>query len=414
MNSILPHLRYKQQALALLGCLMVMLTLSVAAAPVQAQTAGSTISGRVFDRSNGQSLPGAIISIGFENLHLATVTDAAGRYSISGVPATKNLDIITFLAGYTYLLQNRDVGEGQRINLDFGIIVQPDPNLIPKISDPKISVNSAEPGQEVTFSLNVKQGSEVPLSPEVMVMNPVIGRSVLLKPAGGETWTGTFKIPDNLPNGNYAWTFFATDEACREPNKFPVLNLAVTAKQFFPETNKTVPGAFLYYWNTHGGLPIYGYPISEAAQEVNPSDGKTYLVQYFERNRFEYHSENAGTPYEILLGLLGKQVTAGREKEAPFQPIAAFPNTPDKVFFPDTGHSLGSASAFKPYWDKYGGLAQFGFPITEEFQERNADDGKTYIVQYFERARFEYHPENKGTPYEVLLGLLGKQIYKGQ
>jgi hypothetical protein len=28
-------------------------------------------------------------------------------------------------------------------------------------------------------------------------------------------------------------------------------------------------------------------------------------VQYFERNRFEYHPENAGTPYEIQLGLLG-------------------------------------------------------------------------------------------------------------
>jgi len=28
-------------------------------------------------------------------------------------------------------------------------------------------------------------------------------------------------------------------------------------------------------------------------------------------------------------------------------------------------------------------------------------------VQYFERARFEYHPENAGTPYVVLLGLLG-------
>jgi hypothetical protein len=29
-------------------------------------------------------------------------------------------------------------------------------------------------------------------------------------------------------------------------------------------------------------------------------------------------------------------------------------------------------------------------------------------VQYFERARFEYHPEFKGTPHEVLLGHLGR------
>jgi polysaccharide biosynthesis protein PslG len=38
---------------------------------------------------------------------------------------------------------------------------------------------------------------------------------------------------------------------------------------------------------------------------VNPEDGKTYVVQYFERNRFEWHPENRGTPYEVLLGALG-------------------------------------------------------------------------------------------------------------
>src|SRR4029077_12244813 len=74
--------------------------------------------------------------------------------------------------------------------------------------------------------------------------------------------------------------------------------------QYFPNTGHTLRGSFLQYWNTHGGLAIYGYPISEEYAEVNPTDGKTYTVQYFERNRFEYHPENAGTPYEVLLGLL--------------------------------------------------------------------------------------------------------------
>ncbi|HET8630995.1 MAG TPA: hypothetical protein VFL91_26545 [Thermomicrobiales bacterium] len=41
----------------------------------------------------------------------------------------------------------------------------------------------------------------------------------------------------------------------------------------------------------------------------------------------------------------------------------------------------------------------------------NPTNGQTYRVQYFERARFEYHPENAGTPYEVLLGLLGREQY---
>ena len=41
----------------------------------------------------------------------------------------------------------------------------------------------------------------------------------------------------------------------------------------------------------------------------------------------------------------------------------------------------------------------------------SATDGKTYSVQYFERNRFEVHPE-KAAPYEVELGLLGVQQYK--
>jgi Tol biopolymer transport system component len=36
-------------------------------------------------------------------------------------------------------------------------------------------------------------------------------------------------------------------------------------------------------------------------------------------------------------------------------------------------------------------------------------------VQYFERRRMEHHTENRGTPFEVLLGLLGKEVlnYEG-
>jgi hypothetical protein len=47
-----------------------------------------------------------------------------------------------------------------------------------------------------------------------------------------------------------------------------------------------------------------------------------------------------------------------------------------------------------------------GYPISDELQER-AEDGKTYWVQYFERARFEFHPENPA-PFNVLLSLLGR------
>ena len=59
------------------------------------------------------------------------------------------------------------------------------------------------------------------------------------------------------------------------------------------------------FWQANGGLAVFGYPLSEEFHETSPIDGKVYTVQYFERNRFEYHPEFAGTPNEVLLGLLG-------------------------------------------------------------------------------------------------------------
>lgn len=41
-------------------------------------------------------------------------------------------------------------------------------------------------------------------------------------------------------------------------------------------------------------------------------------------------------------------------------------------------------------------------------------DGFAYRVQYFERARLEYHPQYAGTPYEVQLGLLGTALLRNE
>ncbi len=177
--------------------------------------------------------------------------------------------------------------------------------------------------------------------------------------------------------------------------------------RYFSATGHALNSGFKAYWEMHGSLAIFGYPISEEFQEKGV-DGQVRTAQYFERARFEYHPEFKGSPYEVELGLLGREVTASRAGEAPFQPIAAFPDTPDHRFFAATGHSLNSG--FKAYWEANGGLAQFGYPISEEFMEKNPDTGQEYTVQYFERERFEYHPEFAGTPYEVELGRLGAQV----
>ncbi|HEX9990048.1 MAG TPA: plastocyanin/azurin family copper-binding protein [Chloroflexia bacterium] len=173
----------------------------------------------------------------------------------------------------------------------------------------------------------------------------------------------------------------------------------------FAETGKTMRGKFYEYWNAHGGLPQQGFPVSEEMQEKSDTDGKVYTVQYFERAVFELHPENA-PPFDVLLSLLGN--FDYKRKYPNGAPNQQANNSAGSVQFKETGKRVGGK--FLDYWNKNGGLSQQGFPISEEFMEKNELDGKTYRVQYFERAVFELHPENQ-PPYDVLLSQLGKFRY---
>src|SRR5690242_16130863 len=88
--------------------------------------------------------------------------------------------------------------------------------------------------------------------------------------------------------------------------------------------------------------------------------------------------------------------------------------TPETVTFPQTGFSLSDVHGFLSYWRAHGGLSQFGYPLTEETPEVSPTDGRIYISQWFERNRFEWHPENSDPQYQVLLGLLGRDLSKGR
>jgi hypothetical protein len=154
-------------------------------------------------------------------------------------------------------------------------------------------------------------------------------------------------------------------------------------------------GLFLLSWREHGGLALNGLPISPVLEE-RLEDGRIYFVQYCERTRLEYHPENAA-PNDLLLGQFGRRLH-------PADPRA--PRLAGARYFAETGHNL--SDDFRAYWERNGGLAQFGYPISEAYVE-TLEDGKMYYVQYFERARFEYHPENKA-PYTILLGQFGRRI----
>ncbi|HEX8600042.1 MAG TPA: hypothetical protein VF952_16190 [Chloroflexia bacterium] len=79
--------------------------------------------------------------------------------------------------------------------------------------------------------------------------------------------------------------------------------------------------------------------------------------------------------------------------------------------FPETGKAV--CGRFLEHWQENGGVAQHGYPISDEFQEISELNGQTYTVQYFERAVFEKHPENQ-PPYDVLLSQLGTMQFRSR
>jgi hypothetical protein len=179
----------------------------------------------------------------------------------------------------------------------------------------------------------------------------------------------------------------------------PVPDAQQDGVMYFSLTGHTLRGKFLDYWQQNGGLSQFGYPLTEEFFEPDGPDDSFLQVQYFERNRFELHPENQ-PPNDVLLGSLGLQF---------HQPESGAPPDPggNVYFFGPTSHNV--SGVFLQYWRAHGGLAVYGYPINEARMETSTD-GKEYLTQWFQRSRFELHPENAGTPYEVLLGLLGRQL----
>jgi hypothetical protein len=189
---------------------------------------------------------------------------------------------------------------------------------------------------------------------------------------------------------------------------------AQSDQRCFPETGQCVSGRIREFWEQNGGLPVFGFPIGP--QQEMMIEGKPIQAQNFERNRLELHPEN-GRPNDVLLGRLGadRLVQQGRD-------WFTFPKGPAQTScrtFPETGHTICGdiLNAWRASGLELDGrtgkteaesLALFGMPLSSVMTEK-LGDGKEYQVQWFERARFELHPENQ-PPYNVLLGLLGNEL----
>ncbi len=190
---------------------------------------------------------------------------------------------------------------------------------------------------------------------------------------------------------------------------------AAQSQRCFRETDECIQGRFLTYWGQNGGLPVFGLPID--GQEMQRSPEGAFSTQWFERERFEAHPEHRA-PYDVQLGRLGDELLRRQGRD-----WQTFPQEQPRAgcrFFVETRHNV--CEPFLSYWRAHGlefdgrrgvseaeSLALFGMPLSAPANETNSS-GDTVLTQWFERARFEYHPDNP-EPYKVLLGRLGADVF---
>jgi hypothetical protein len=158
--------------------------------------------------------------------------------------------------------------------------------------------------------------------------------------------------------------------------------------EYFKQTGHNVLGLFLVkYRSVSNPLQLYGYPITEEFPDKNTGN----KVQYFQKARFE---------------LVGDQVQIsplGTFMYQPGQPQASFGESAACRVVAPTAFTV--CYTFLDFFDQYGGANQFGLPIS------NAEQHDDRIVQYFERARFEWRPDRPSGQYVVLTDLGAQYFY---
>lgn len=157
---------------------------------------------------------------------------------------------------------------------------------------------------------------------------------------------------------------------------------------YYSETGHYVEGEFLnFYLSQPNPELVFGYPITEAFRD--PTTGVQF--QYFQRARFELHETISGST-RVQLTPLGQYL---------YQPEQPFPLEKNPSLCRTFENGIDVCYSFLRFFDEHGGIEQFGLPISEvEFHQNR-------LVQYFERARLEWHPENAAAGQAVKLSDLG-------
>jgi hypothetical protein len=168
----------------------------------------------------------------------------------------------------------------------------------------------------------------------------------------------------------------------------------------------TPQALFRRFYEAHGGEAVFGKPLGPPFEEQD-TDGRPALVQYYEYARLEHRANVASE--EIVLGKLGFEVAI---KGSPVDSLPQALQGEQVRLYGNGSAGPGLPPAFHEAWQT-GGADLFGLPISPVLLDATPG-GLPLYVQYFERARLEYHPENAGTGYEIQLTPLGLELYKAR
>jgi hypothetical protein len=158
--------------------------------------------------------------------------------------------------------------------------------------------------------------------------------------------------------------------------------------EYISETGFSVTGKFHEkYYSVENPQIVFGFPITD--QITNKDD---IVIQYFDKARFEQ-----GPDGEISLTALGSEFY---QVDGPPQESNRRAGSCKRF----EGSDFPVCFEFLDYYEQYGGVEQFGLPIS------NYGSSGDSLVQYFENAVLEYKHNAPNNP-NVTIAMLGSRYF---
>lgn len=184
--------------------------------------ATGTLTGIITDPVSNRPLAHALVTVGYltPGFQRTGETDAHGRYTITGLPATsaQGIDSYAFAEGYFYHHGlNQVIRAGRTTTYSFSIARD---TFV--VSHPRVLSHYATIVNHTTvkFGMAAIEGTG-PFSFEMLAVSPQLGYLAVLTHGPGTHYDGTFTVPRGTKRGRYRFFYIATQNDCFTNQKFP-------------------------------------------------------------------------------------------------------------------------------------------------------------------------------------------------